>query len=284
MNSGAAPPPRVALLGAGRLGEALVVRLLAAGHPGDLVQATVRTSEQAARLAAAHPIAVHLDTARAVRDAEVVILTVRPEHADAVLAEALPRLRPGTAVVSFVAGRPLADLTAGSAGDVGAFRVATNAVAVERRGLLALSAAPHVGQVQARRVRLLLSRLGEVVDVPESAQDVAAATLGSAAAFLACAAGGVLDAAGAAGVDRRTAVAFTADALRSAALILERAPSGAAAWDTLATPGGITAAGLATMTGNRVPQSLAEAVETAVARAVEMAPDALPTAPPSPWA
>jgi pyrroline-5-carboxylate reductase len=148
--------------------------------------------------------------------------------------------------------------------------VATNAAAVERGGLLALTAGPEAGEEQVRRVRLLPSRLGTVITVPEAAQDLAAATLGSGAAFLVCVAGGMLEAAAPAG--REAAVAFTVVALRTAALIVEGAPESGAAWDALATPGGITAAGLRSMIDDRVPESLAAAVGAALSRAAVLTP------------
>lgn len=267
-----AVPPLVTVAGAGHLGRSVLAGLLAAGHPAHRLRATTRTAEQAERLARSHPVGVSTDNGRAARDADVLVVTVRPAQADEVLALALPGLAPGAAVVSFVAGRPLDRLLPGPARSAHAFRVASNAASVERGGLLALSSARGTpGHVHAR-VTALLEHLGTVVEIPEDQQDLAASTLGSGAAFLALAASGIGSAATRAGAEYTHARAFAADALESAAALLRRADaSGAAAWESLATAGGITEAGLSVLLAARTAPAMADAVHAAVARAGELA-------------
>ncbi|WNF31087.1 pyrroline-5-carboxylate reductase dimerization domain-containing protein [Streptomyces sp. C11-1] len=156
----------------------------------------------------------------------------------------MPELAPGAAVVSLVAGLPLDRIPLPGAA-VHAFRAAGNAATIERSGLLALTPADGVSTAVRATVTGLLRRFGSVVAITEPQQDTAASSLGSGAAFLALAATGIGTAAVEAGVTPEVARDFAADALESAAAMLRGTGAASpAAWKGLATPGGITEAGL----------------------------------------
>ncbi|MFJ9773646.1 pyrroline-5-carboxylate reductase family protein [Kitasatospora sp. NPDC101157] len=267
-------PPIVAVLGAGHIGGTVVAKLLAAGHPADRLRATTRSREHAGVIAARHGIAAGVDNPAAAAGAHVLIVAVRPDQSDAVLAEAIPHAARRTSVVSFVAGYSLDQIeAAASSSDVTAFRVATNVASLERSGVLAVSSAPTASTAVRADVAALLRPLGTVVEIPEAQQNMAASTLGSGAAFLAFAAGGIADAAVHGGVDSRQATLFAAEALECAAELLRRAdPHGPNPWAALATPGGLTEAGIRSLQSNNVARHLAEAVETAVTRAANVVP------------
>jgi pyrroline-5-carboxylate reductase len=262
-------------MGAGHLGEAVLARLLDAGHPHDRLRATTGTPARARTLAERYGVDVGCDNQAAAQDADVLVLTVRPEQAAAVLARTVPLLTPGSAVLSFVAGLPLGtiaehDIRASGARRVHCFRAATNTASVERGGLLAVSAEAEVPVAARARAEAVLAALGEVTAIPEDQQDTAAATLGSGAAFLALAASGLGAAASGAGVADPVARAFAADALESAAALLRAAEKTESAWSGLATPGGITEAGLARLARAGTAAELTDAVHAAVRRAAEL--------------
>lgn len=255
--------PTVAVLGCGHLGARVLSALLEGGHPPDRLCGTTRTAARAEQLTREHGVRVGTDNAAAATGRRVLVLTVPPVQARGVLATVLPRLSPGAAVLSFVAGLALGDVSpAGSALRV--FRVATNVALIGPGGQLAVSAASG----PSREADQVLHLLGAVQQVPESAQDVAAATLGSGAAFLAFVGRGLVSAAVRQGVDERTAHRFAVAAASSAATLLaEGAPGAPAPWHALATPGGITAAGLESLRASSAEDAMASAVDAAVARA-----------------
>ncbi|WP_316524135.1 pyrroline-5-carboxylate reductase family protein [Kitasatospora brasiliensis] len=271
-------PPIITVLGAGHIGETVVAKLLAAGHPADRLRATTRSREHAAGIAARHGIAAGVDNSAAAAGAHVLMVAVRPDQSDAVLVEAIPHAARQASVVSFVAGYSLGQIeAAASPAAITAFRVATNVASLERSGVLAVSPAPTASTAVRAHVATLLRPLGTVVEIPEAQQNMAASTLGSGAAFLAFAAGGIADAAIHGGVDARQAALFAAEALACAAELLRRAdPHRPNPWDALATPGGLTEAGIGSLQSNNVARHLAEAVETAVARAAKVVPELPP--------
>src|SRR3954465_13584850 len=96
---------RIAVLGAGKIGEALLAGLLAAGPPADELVFTERHPERAAELTARHRVA-GVDVATAAGRLEIVVVAVKPQDIAPVLDELAPALRPGMLVVSLCAGLP----------------------------------------------------------------------------------------------------------------------------------------------------------------------------------
>ena len=118
-------------------------------------------------------------------------------------------------------------------------------------------------------VLALLRSLGDVVEIAEEAQDVAAATLGSGAAFTAMVAGMIGESAARLGLSREVAHAFAAEAARASASLIS--PTLAADADAVATPGGITEPGLQELHDLGVGHAVRRAVDLAVERAGEIA-------------
>ena len=85
----------VAVLGAGKIGEALLAGLLAAGRTTDELLFTERYPERAAELTGRLGVA-GVDVADAAARAEVLVVAVKPQDIAPVLAELAPVLRPGT--------------------------------------------------------------------------------------------------------------------------------------------------------------------------------------------
>jgi pyrroline-5-carboxylate reductase len=99
---------RIAFLGTGNMGEAVLAGALAAGAtPGDVV-ATVRRPERGQRLTDRYGVLTTPDNAAAVAGAHVVVVGVKPKDVGAMLDRVSGALEPGAVVVSVAAGLPLA--------------------------------------------------------------------------------------------------------------------------------------------------------------------------------
>src|SRR4051812_14272271 len=98
---------RVAIIGAGTIGESLLRGLLSGGwrEPGEIV-ATVRDEERAQELAERHGIRVTLSNAEAVAGAALVVIAVKPQDFDALLGEIGGILTPEQTVLSVAAAIP----------------------------------------------------------------------------------------------------------------------------------------------------------------------------------
>jgi len=97
----------IAVLGAGKIGEALLSGLLDAGWgPGDLMF-TERYEERCRELTERYGVRA-VTVAGAAETAEVLVVAVKPQDIDPLLTELNPLLKPGTLVVSLCAGLPTA--------------------------------------------------------------------------------------------------------------------------------------------------------------------------------
>src|SRR2546430_13032388 len=79
---------KIAILGAGRIGESLLAGLLSSGwrKPGDLV-VTGRREERLKEVADRHGVDATLSNAEAVTDAGLVVIAVKPQDFDVLLGE-----------------------------------------------------------------------------------------------------------------------------------------------------------------------------------------------------
>ena len=95
---------RLAVLGAGKLGEALLSGMLRAGRSADDLVVVVRRAERAKLLEERYGVRA-VSTAEAAA-ADVLLVTVKPQDIDALVDELAPHIAPETLVVSVAAGIP----------------------------------------------------------------------------------------------------------------------------------------------------------------------------------
>ena len=257
----------------GSLGAGHIARALAEGwrrpglevslQPGLLVYDTDGARSQAfaddfGALACGGP-------AELVAGSEVVVVAVRPPDVPAVLAEVGPLLgsRPLVSLAAFVT---LDDLAAYLPAGAQAARVMPNVAAAVGRGVF-LFAAGSLARPAADEVRRLFGLSGRVVDVPETLFDVATAVAGCGPGFTALFVEALAQAGTSAGLEAGLATELATATVAGAAELAERDGDPAALRASVATPGGMTAAGVEALEGGDLRRLLAAAVEAAVERA-----------------
>ncbi|MDE3024130.1 MAG: NAD(P)-binding domain-containing protein, partial [Acidobacteriota bacterium] len=114
----------IAILGCGRIGEALLVGLLDAGWTDIVV--TTKSEAHAAELRERHGIDASTDNAAAVAKASLVVVAVTPQDIDALLAEVGPLLTREQTVLSIAAAIPTAQIEARVADGVPVVRAMPN--------------------------------------------------------------------------------------------------------------------------------------------------------------
>src|SRR5665811_288565 len=130
---------RVAVLGGGVMGEALVVAVLRSGLAADAVIVAEKAGARAQALAATHGVRTTAAAAEAVAGADVVVVAVKPQDVAGVLAEIGPALADGALVVTVAAGLPLAFYEARLPAGTPVVRVMPNTPAVIGAGAGAMS-------------------------------------------------------------------------------------------------------------------------------------------------
>jgi pyrroline-5-carboxylate reductase len=164
--------------------------------------------------------------------ADLVVLAVKPAKLDAVA----PELSAAKVVVSLLGATSLEKLRAAFPG-AEVVRAMPNVAVEVRRGVLCVAGA------DSAPARELLSRLGHLVELPDSEFDAATAVMGCTPAYLALAVEALADAGADAGLDAELARELVVETTAgTAALLRERHPADVRA--AVASPGGSTEAGL----------------------------------------
>src|SRR5882672_6524083 len=173
---------RVAVLGAGKIGEALVSGLLRAGKPVDEVMVTARRPERAAALRDRYGVDA-VSNAEAAAKADTLILTVKPQDMGALLEELAPHVPADRLVVSGAAGITTAWIGARLVDGVPIVRVMTNTPVLVDEAMSAISAGAHATEAHLVRTEEIFSPVGKTIRVPEAQQDAVTALSGSGRAY-----------------------------------------------------------------------------------------------------
>src|ERR687884_1253385 len=160
---------RVAILGAGTIGEALIAGLLSAGWrtPEEIV-ATGRREDRLAGLAERFGISTTLSNGEAVAGAALVVIAVKPQDFEVLLGEIGGLLDPAQTVLSVAAAIPTAAIEQRIADGVPVVRAMPNAPATVHEGIAGICAGAHAGDEHLAVAEDVLSHLGAVVRVSES--------------------------------------------------------------------------------------------------------------------
>jgi pyrroline-5-carboxylate reductase len=261
---------RIAILGAGVMGETLLSAILSAGHPvGDLVISEKR-EERAAELRDSYGVAV-TGNAEAAAGADVILLVVKPQDVPGLLHEIAGDVRPGATVVSLAAGIRIDTMTAALTEGVAVVRAMPNTPALVGQGMFGVSPGPTVTDAQLATVVSLLESGGEVAVVDESLQDGVTAVSGSGPAYVfylveAMIAGGVAQ-----GLDPETARTLATQTLVGAATLLAESDDTAEELRRRVTsPNGTTHAAITTFDERGVKDGLIAGIAACAARSAEL--------------
>lgn len=260
---------RIAILGGGQMGEALAAGL-GRLDPVPAMVIAERSADRASTLAA-RGFAVVADAAEAVRDADAVIVVVKPQDVRAVLADVAGAVAPGAVVLSIAAGIPTAVVEA-AVPQARVVRAMPNTPARIGAGVTGISAGASCDDAGLATARLLMGAVGEVIAVPEELQDAVTATSGSGPAYLFLLAEAMLDAARGLGLpDADARAAVTGTLLGAARLLAGSGEDPAALRAAVTSPNGTTAAAIAVLEERGMREAVAAALAAARDRSRELA-------------
>ena len=224
---------RVAILGAGTIGESLLRGLLSGGwrEPSELV-VTVRDEERAAELAERYGVEATTSNAEAVAGAALVVIAVKPQDFDVLLGEIGGLLTPEQTVLSVAAAIPtsaiesrIARRRAGRARDAERARDRARGHRRHLRGRARRRRAPRAGRGGA------VATSAAVVRVPERYMDAVTAVSGSGPAYFALLAEAMIEAGILLGLSREVSTQLVVQTMLGTAKLLrdeEHAPGRAA--------------------------------------------------------
>ncbi|PEG42641.1 pyrroline-5-carboxylate reductase [Mycolicibacterium agri] len=283
---------RIAIIGGGSIGEALLAGLLRAGRQVKDLVVSEKDQERAKYLSEKYSVLV-TSVADAAENASFVIVAVKPSDVGPVIdeiADAAAHAESDSAEQVFVtvaAGVTTDYFEAKLPAGAPVVRVMPNAPVVVGGGVSALAPGRFATAEQLKEVASIFDAVGGVLTVAESQLDAVTALSGSGPAYFFYVVEALIDAGVAAGLSRSVATDLVAQTMAgSAAMLLERIDAVRAAEDTglgsaidttaaqlratVTSPGGTTAAGLRELEKHAVRAALADAVDAAKQRSAQL--------------
>ncbi len=259
---------RIAFLGAGNMANAIIRGLLRAGLAKDKITATVRRDEKKSELESTHGIRVGFDNVAAAKEADVVVLAVKPQALDKLLTQIAPSIDRSKLVISVAAGVPIAAIERRLGAGARIIRTMPNTPSLVGAGATALSGGEHATEDDLKLATAMFESVGLTTIVDEYLLDAVTGLSGSGPAYIFLIIEALSDAGVKVGLPRHQALKLAAQTvLGSARLLLETNAHPGTLKDQVTSPGGTAIAGLHTLEAGGLRTTLIDAVEAATNRA-----------------
>ena len=264
---------KLAILGGGKMGEALMSGLLRSGwrNPREVI-VTVRREERGRYLSERHGVSVTLDNQAAVREAQIALITVKPQDMDALLSQITPAVRAENLIISIAAGIPTSFIERRLEARVPVVRVMSNVPVLVDEAMSAIAAGSHADEKHLAVAEEILSHVGRVVRLAEKHLDAVTATSGSGPAYFALLAEAMIDACILLGLSRDVATELIVQTmLGSAKLLRETKMHPVELRELVTSPGGTTISAIRELENAGVRAAFLNAIHAACDRARELA-------------
>ena len=264
--------PIITFIGAGNMAQALIGGLVQAGHPAHHIRVADPSEDQRRAVSEQFGVEAHEDNARATDGADVLMLAVKPQVMDTVLASLEQAISPDTLVISVAAGVTLAQLARGLNGHRRSVRAMPNTPALYGAGITGMVADDGVEGADRERAEQILETAGKTVWVDEeSLMDVVTAISGSGPAYFFRFVELLTQAGTRAGLDEADAAALARQtAFGAGTMLAESGLDAAELRQRVTSPGGTTAAALDAFTASDFERVVDEAVQAAIQRGREL--------------
>ena len=262
---------KVAILGAGKMGEALMSGLLRAGRQPDELLFTERHADRTKLLEERYGVR-GVSTAQAAEEADTLLVAVKPQEITLLLDELAPAAGPRNLVITIAAGIPTSFLERRLADGTPVVRVMSNTPVFVDQAMSAISAGAHATEDHLARTEELLSPVGKVIRVPESQLDAVTALSGSGPAYFFYLVEAMIDAGILLGLPRAVAAELIVQtAVGSAQMLRDSGEHPVQLREAVTSPGGTTIAAIRELENHGVRAALLAALEAARDRSRELA-------------
>ncbi|MGH2580786.1 MAG: pyrroline-5-carboxylate reductase [Actinomycetota bacterium] len=264
---------RVAFLGGGKMGEALVSGLIrSGGRNPDEIMVTARREERARELAERNGVAATLSNPEAVQWAETVVLTVKPQDMEALLGQVAEHVTSEHLVVSFAAGVRTSFVEKHLASSVPVVRVMSNVAVLVDEAMSVVSPGSQAEDKHLSVAEELLGYVGRVIRLPEVHLDAITATSGSGPAYFFLLAEAMIEACILLGLSRDVATELIIQTmLGSAKMLRDTGKHPVELREMVTSPGGTTIAAIRHLEEAGVRAAFLNAIDAARHRSAELA-------------
>jgi pyrroline-5-carboxylate reductase len=261
----------VAILGVGVMGSTLLAGLLRSGRDAADLVITGRNAERAEELAETYGVRL-MSNVQAAAKADTLVLVVKPQDMDGLLAEISAHARPDALVVSLAAGITTGFLEERLPSGTAVVRVMPNTPALVDEGMAAISPGKHCDEGHLGEAEELLRSCGKVLRIPEKHLDAVTAISGSGPAYIFYVVEAMIEAGVLLGMPRATSTDLVVQTLYGAATMLkETGQHPTVLREQVSSPGGTTMAALRQLDDHKVRAAFVTAMEAAAKRSKELA-------------
>lgn len=269
---------KIAILGSGSMGTAILSGLLKAGFDAANVAVSTKSVASADKLVqlygvTAHPTEVNPEAnANAVIGADVVLVAVKPLYVPEVLRAVSHNLADGALVISVAAGVTTATMEECVPASVSVIRSMPNTPAIVGRAVTGVAAGSRASAEQLTRAVSMFETVGRVVVLPEAQIDELGTVSGSGPAYVFFLIEKLTQAAVEMGFDEATAQLLVQETFLGASELL--AASGkppAELRRQVTSPNGTTERAIAQLETGHLEELFARATKAALARSKELA-------------
>jgi pyrroline-5-carboxylate reductase len=270
---------KLAVLGAGKLGGILLRAYLKQGlFVSNRVIATVKHTERAGALAKELGLAVTTDNRDAVKGADIVLVTVKPQTIAELLQEIAPEIGADALLVSVAASVPtgfveqqLAAARGGEHDKIAVVRAMPNTPAAVDCGMTAICGGSHASPYHLELARTMFDAVGRTIVLDEKHMDAVTGLSASGPAFAYIILESLAEAGVKVGLPRDVATLLAAQTMKGAAsVVLETGDHPALLKDAVTTPAGCTIDGILELEEGKLRVTLIKAVVKATSRAGEL--------------
>ncbi|HMY02801.1 MAG TPA: pyrroline-5-carboxylate reductase [Candidatus Obscuribacter sp.] len=263
---------KLAVIGVGKLGEALISGLLKNGAlKAEDVCGTVGRENSISRVREKLPIAVSLDNKEAVKGKDLILLAVKPQNMAKVLLEIKDVIEDHQLLISVAASVSTAFVEEKLGRPAPVVRAMPNTPSVINAGMTGLCGGSQAKPEHLKACEAIFRCVGETVFVDESLMDAVTALSASGPAYLYVVIESLAEAGVKLGIPRETSTLLAAQTMYGAAkMVLESKAHPALLKDTVTTPAGCTIDGLMELEEGKLRVTLIKAVVKAAERAREL--------------
>ena len=263
---------RIAILGAGRLGESLVRGFLSSGwrRPDELA-VTVRHEERLDDLRERYGVVAGTSNVEAVQGAALVIVAVKPQDMSGVLAEIAGSVTSEQVILSVAAGVTTSFIEKHLSPEARVVRAMPNAPALVHEGIAGIAAGSSAAEPDLALAEEALGHLGAVVRVSDGDLDAVTALSGSGPAYFALLAEAMIEAGLLLGLSRDVSTQLVVQTMFGSALLLrDEGIHPVELRETVTSPGGTTTRAIQELERSGVRAAFLNAISAATERSREL--------------
>jgi pyrroline-5-carboxylate reductase len=263
----------IAIIGTGRMGEALLSGLLRSGSiAAEQIICTARREERCEEIARNYGVRTTTDNKEAIGAAGVAVIAVKPQSMASFLAADGDAFRTDQTVISVAAGIPTDTIQEVIPGEVPVVRVMSNVCVQVDEAMSVVSPGTHAKDRDLEEAEKILAHVGKVIRLPEENLDAVTALSGSGPAYVALLAEAMIDAGILLGIPRDVSTDLILQTLVGTARMLRDTRLHPVELREMVTsPGGTTIAAIRELEQARVRAAFLNAIEAAKLRSEELA-------------